>query len=290
MRPMRIAITGTTGRVGAALARRLGMRHEVISLPREVCDLADSESLTRALDGLECEVFINPAAITGLEACEDDPRLAMRVNSAAPGKIALWAAERGVRMIHFSTDYVFDGKFPGLRVEAEPAAPVNVYGRSKLAGERAVLLHPGNLVLRVSWVFGPEKFSFIDQVMATALAGEALAAVADKWSLPAYTADLAAWVEALLDTDACGVLHACNPGDPVSWHGMANAVVREMHACGAIEACPEIAPETLAGMPSFRAARPQHTAMDSGRLAAVLGKSLRPWRDALAEYVRGRCG
>lgn len=287
---MRVAITGTTGRVGAALARHLASRHEVVPLPRELCDLADGESLKRALDGLECDVFINPAAITSLEACEDDPRMAMRVNSAAPGIIALWAADRGVRMIHFSTDYVFGGEMPGLRVEAEPAKPVNVYGRSKLAGERAVLMHPGNLVLRVSWVFGPEKFSFIDQVIATALAGEPLAAVADKWSLPTLTTDLAAWTAGLLDTDACGILHACNPGDPLSWHGMANAVVREMVSCGAISTCPEIAEETLAEMPAFRAARPRHTAMDSSRLAGVLAKPLRSWQEALAGYVRGRCG
>ncbi len=287
---MRVAVTGTTGRVGAALARHLAAKHEVIPLPRHLCDLADSGSLSRALETLDCEVFINPAAITGLETCEDDPRLAMRVNSAAPGKIALWAAARGVRMIHFSTDYVFDGKTPGLRVEAEPAAPINAYGRSKLAGERAVLTHPGHLVLRVSWVFGPEKPSFVDQVFATALAGQPLTAVADKWSLPTYTADLAEWVAGLLETDASGVLHACNPGDPVSWHGIAMAVLREMTTCGVLTECPETAAETLAGIPSFRAARPQHTALDSQRLAGVLGKPLRPWPEALAEHVRGRCG
>jgi dTDP-4-dehydrorhamnose reductase len=287
---MRVAVTGTTGRVGAALARHLAASHEVIPLPRNLCDLADPESLASALDGLDCDVFINPAGITGLESCEDDPRLAMRVNSAAPGKIALWAAAHGVRMIHFSTDYVFDGKSAGRRVEADPAAPINAYGRSKLAGERAVLTHPGHLVLRVSWVFGPEKPSFVDQVIATAQAGQPLAAVADKWSLPTATADLAGWVADLLETDASGVLHACNPGDPVSWHGMATAAIREMLACGAIGEAPEIGPETLAGMPAFRAERPRHTAMDSSRLADVLGKPLRPWPAALAEYVRGRCG
>lgn len=287
---MRVAITGTTGRVGTALARHLASRHEVIALPREVFDLADSESVSRTLGTLECDVFINPAAITSLEACEDDPRLAMRVNSAAPGKIALWAAERGVRMIHFSTDYVFDGKTPGLHVEAEPAAPINAYGRSKLAGERAVLTHPGHLVLRISWAFGPEKPSFVDQVIAMARAGQPLSAVADKWSLPTCTTDLAHWVDGLLDTDACGLLHACNPGEPVSWHGMATAVVREMLACGVIAESPDIAEETLAGMPIFRAARPKHTALDSQRLSGVLGNPLRPWPEALAEYVRGRCG
>jgi dTDP-4-dehydrorhamnose reductase len=210
----------------------------------------------------------------------------MRVNSAAPGKIALWAAEKGVRMIHFSTDYVFGGETAGLRVEAERPNPLSAYGRSKLAGEQAVLTHPGNLVLRVSWVFGPEKASFVDHVLTCALAGEPLAAVADKWSLPTFTKDLAEWVSGLLETEATGILHACNPGEPVSWHGMAAAVLREMVSCGAIHETPALTAQTMAQMPAFRAARPKHTAMDSARLAAILGRPLRPWSGALAEYVR----
>lgn len=287
---MRVAITGTTGRVGAALVRHLADLHEVIPLPRSVCDLADADSLNGALAGLDCDVFINPAGLTSLEACEDDPRLAMRVNSAAPGKIALWAAARGVPMIHFSTDYVFDGETTMALSEGMPARPVNVYGRSKLAGEQAVLIHPGNLVLRVSWVFGPEKPSFIDQIFDAALAGRPLAAVADKLSLPTCTTDLAHWVSGLLEKKASGLLHACNPGEPVSWHGLAEAVVGEMHACGVIESCPEITALTLDGMPSFRAVRPRFTAMDPRRLANLLGWPLRPWLEAVREYVRGRCG
>jgi dTDP-4-dehydrorhamnose reductase len=287
---MRVAVTGTTGRVGAALAKRLAAAHEVIALPRSACDLADAASLQGALDSLECDVFLNPAAITSLEACEDDPRLAMRVNSAAPGKIALWAAEKGVRVIHFSTDYVFGGERAGFLTEMDAPSPVNAYGRSKLAGEKAVLAHPGNLVLRVSWVFGPEKPSFVDQVFDAALAGRPLAAVADKWSLPVFTTDLADWVADLIGTGASGVLNACNPGNPVSWHGMATAVLREMAVCGALDACPQVAEQTVAEMPTFRAARPRFTAMDSSRLAGLLGRSLRPWREALAEHVRERCG
>lgn len=286
---MRVAVTGTTGRVGAALAHHLASRHEVIPLPRAVCDLADSDSLNAALEALDCEVFINPAALTSLEACEDDPRLAMRVNSAAPGKIALWAASRGVRMIHFSTDYVFGGETTALLTEQVAPKPINVYGRSKLAGEHGVLTHPGNLVIRVSWVFGPEKPSFVDQIFDAALAGQPLAAVADKLSLPTFTTDLAGWVEGLLETDATGILHACNPGEPVSWHGLAEAVVREMTACGVLQQCPEVAELTLADMHAFRAARPRFTAMATGRLSTTLGRALRPWPEALAEHVRERC-
>jgi dTDP-4-dehydrorhamnose reductase len=286
---MRVVVTGTTGRVGAALANHLACEHEVIPLPRGVCDLADKDTLRAALDGLDCDVFINPAGITSLEACEDDPRLAMRVNSAAPGIIALWAAERGVPMIHFSTDYVFDGETTMPLTEGVPAWPVNVYGRSKLAGEQAVLIHPSNLVLRVSWVFGPEKSSFIDQVFDAALTGRPLAAVADKFSLPTRTTDLARWVSGLIEKKACGLIHACNPGDPVSWHGLARAVVREMHACGVIGIIPEIAEQTLAEMKSFRAVRPRFTAMDASRLSYVLGEPLLPWEEAVSGYVRERC-
>ena len=284
-RAMRVAITGTTGRVGAALAARLAENHHVIPLPRAVCDLADPASLKNALDSLDCDVFLNPAAITGLEACEDDPRLAMRVNSAAPGKIALWAAERGVRVIHFSTDYVFSGETTIACTERTPPAPVNAYGRSKLAGEHAVLAHPGNLVIRISWVFGPEKPSFVDQVFAAARAGQPLAAVADKLSLPTCTTDLAAWTEMLLETKHSGILHACQSGPPVTWHGMAECVVREMAKLGILERVPAVAEQTMASLPAFRARRPRFTAMDTSRLASLLGHPPRPWNDALAGHV-----
>jgi dTDP-4-dehydrorhamnose reductase len=285
---MRIAITGSTGRVGAALVRHLAGQHDIIPLPRAVCDLEDSASLKSALDSLECDVFINPAALTNLETCEDDPRLAMRVNSAAPGKIAIWAAERGVRMIHLSTDYVFDGESNIPLTEAMRPGPVSAYGRSKLAGEQAVLTHPGNLVLRVAWVFGPDKPSFVDQIFDDALAGKSLSVVADKFSLPTCTTDLAHWICALLETDASGVLHACNPGEAVSWHGMAEFVVREMTSCGVLQNCPDIAKLKLDEITFFRARRPRFTVMDTTRLSSLIG-DLRPWPDALAEHVKNRC-
>lgn len=285
---MRIAVTGTTGRVGAALVRHFSAKHEVIPLPRLVCDLADARSLAGALEALECDVFINPAGITSLEICEDDPALATRVNAEAPGEIAAWAAERGVRVFHFSTDYVFDGDCEGLRREHDPAVPVNGYGRSKLAGEQAVLAHPGNCVVRISWVFGPEKPSFVDHIFDAALAGRPLAAVADKFSLPTFTADLAEWMECLVERKATGIFHACNSGEPVSWHGMATAVVEEMAACGLLAEIPEIRKQTLAELTFFRAVRPRFTAMETLWLTDVSGHTPRPWREAIAEYFRGK--
>jgi dTDP-4-dehydrorhamnose reductase len=286
---MRVAVTGTTGRVGAALARHLSDRHQVIALPRRECELTVASALARALDRLACEVLINPAAITSLEACEDDPALAMRVNAEAPAEMAEWAARRGVRLYHFSTDYVFAGETPELRREGEIPAPLNVYGLSKLAGEQAVLAHPENGVIRVSWVFGPEKPSFIDQIFDAALAGRPLEAIADKFSLPLLTTDLAAWMHSILETETTGILHACHSGEATSWHGMATAVAEEMAACGVIRTIPPVTPLKLDGVAAFRAARPRFTAMDHSRLAKVTGTPPRPWREAVAGYVRDRC-
>jgi dTDP-4-dehydrorhamnose reductase len=286
---MRIAVTGTTGRVGAALVRHFSKTHEVISLPRLSCDLADARSLRTALDRLECDVFLNPAGNTSLEDCEDDPTMAMRTNAEAPAEIARWAAARGVPVYHFSTDYVFRGDTAGLRSESETPAPVNTYGRSKLLGEQAVLAYPLNGVVRVAWVFGPDKAAFIDQIFDAALVGKPLTAVADKFSLPVSTGDLAGWMERLIDGKATGVIHACNSGDPITWHDMATAVVKEMVACGGLAEIPAIRKQALSEMTFFRATRPRFTALDTRRLTKLLGHPPRPWHEALAEHVRRRC-
>ena len=283
---MRVAVTGTSGRVGAALVRHFSTRHEVIPLPRKSCDLADPASLARALGRLDCDVFLHPAAITSLEACEDDPALAMQVNAEAPGTIAAWAAARGVPVCYFSTDYVFGGLGHELCKETDIPEPLSVYGRSKLAGERAVLAGPRNCVIRVSWVFGPEKPSFVDQIFAAAVAGQPLAAIADKFSLPVFTGDLAVWTERLILGGTSGTVHACNSGEPTSWHGMALAVVEEMAACGILKRTLPVTEQRLAEMTSFRAARPRFTALDTRRLAGILDHPPRLWRDALADYVR----
>ncbi len=285
MKTLRVAVTGTTGRVGAALARAFAPDHTVIELPRRDFDLSDPETMAAALERLDCDLFLNPAGLTSLEDCLDRPGLAWRVNAEAPGEIADWAARRGTRMIHFSTDYVFGELPPGLRDEDDPTDPPSDYGRTKLAGETAVLAHPGHCVVRVAWVFGPEKPSFVDQVRRRALAGEPLAAVADKFSLPTYTRDLTEWLRALTAAGDSGVFHACNSGDPASWHDLATATVRHLHQRGQLSVIPEIERQTLAENTAFRAPRVRHSAMATARLTGLLGKPPRPWQEALAEYL-----
>lgn len=282
---MRLAITGTTGRVGRALADGLGGTHEVIELPRRVFDLADPACVGRLAEW-DFDLLLNPGGLTGLEHCEDDPALAEQVNALAPAAMAAWCQARGRKILHFSTDYVFDGHEPGLKREDDPPNPLSVYGKTKEAGERAVLA-AGGTVMRVSWVFGPEKPAFPDTVIDRALAGQEIAAVADKYSLPACTTDLCGWVAGLLDAGCpAGIFHACNGGPVTSWHGMALEIVaclRERHGIEVAEPKPLL----MAEMAAFRAARPRYTAMATARLAALLGEDAAPrdWRAALREHV-----
>jgi dTDP-4-dehydrorhamnose reductase len=283
---MRIAITGTTGRVGRALADHFGKRHEVIELPRRVFDMARPDQMRLALDRLECDVFLNPAGLTSLEACEDDPEMAARLNEHAPGQIAAWAASRNVKVVHFSTDYVFAGNEPGLRTEEEACAPLSIYGKSKRAGELAVLRNPRSVVARVSWVFGPEKESFADGVIRSLRQGNPVAAVADKFSLPTCTRDLVEAIEELMEQDVRGLIQVCQSGEPVSWHGMAQVVIDEWQALGRLDGVPELVATKLDEVAAFRAPRPRHSAMSTQRLEGLLGRPMRLWEEALREYVR----
>lgn len=282
---MRIAITGTTGRVGQALARHFAGLHEVIALPRTRLDLA-APDCGRFLEELDFEVLLNPAGLTSLEQCEDDPPLARQVNALAPAALAAVCRERGKKMLHFSTDYVFDGREPGLRTEDEEPSPLSVYGKTKREGEQAVLA-AGGAVMRISWVFGPEKPAFPDQILERALAGRELAAVADKFSRPTFTGDLCEWVGAWLAADApAGVFHASNSGPVTSWHGMALEILAILSERGI--ATPPLKALALDEMPAFRAPRPRHTAMSTRRLEALLGGAPRDWREAMREHLESR--
>lgn len=283
---MHVAVTGTTGRVGAALANHFEKTQQVTRLSRAACDLSDPVSLAAALAKLDCDVLVNPAGITGLEFCEDDPEMAWRVNSEAPAEMAKWASDKGIRFIHFSTDYVLDGTEERLKNEEDVPNPLSVYAASKFSGEQAVLRYPQTTMMRVSWVFGPEKPSFVDQIYQAALAGTELTAIADKFSLPTSTHDIALWVDGLIAGNCDGHFHACHSGLPTSWHGIACAVIDEMVAVGILPYAPQIAPMKLEDVSTFRAIRPRFTAMDNSKLSRALGMAIRPWRATVSEYIR----
>ena len=226
------------------------------------------------------------AALTRLDYCEHHPAEAHAVNAAAPAHLAALCAERRARFIHLSTDYVYDGSSPGLRRESDPCLPLSIYALTKRDAEQAVLAaHPDFLVARASWIYGPDRPSFPDAIIQRAQNASHGLAIADKWSSPSYSRDLALQLEALLlNPDARGLVNLCNAGS-CSWLEYGQAALDLAHQAGVPLRCRTLSPQTCAEMPGFLAQRPRHTAMDSSRLAALTGLTPRPWRDALADYI-----
>ena len=283
----RILILGATGGLGRALHRHLAARYETTAWGRAELDFEQPETLAAKLAGQTFDVLLNAAGMTSPDVCEVQPERALQVNAAAPQILAECCQARGARMVHFSTDYVFSGELRELWFESDETAPVNVYGRSKLAGEQAVLkASPGALVARVSWLFGPYKASHPDSIIQRALQSEDVSAVADKISVPTSNADICGWMERLLDghPEACGVLHVCNSG-VASWHSWGEAALSIAQRLGVAVKTTRLQPIELASLTQLKAPRPLMTVMSNARLQSLLGGEIRHWHEALEEYL-----
>ncbi len=286
-----IAIVGANGRLGqalrAAIARELP-NAGVAALIRADADLSEPGALAAALEGKNFDVLLMAAAVTDVDRCEWEPELAFRLNADAPGECARFCAGRGARMIHFSTDYVFDGEKPEPYAETDPTNPRSVYGRSKLAGEQQVLAASANhLVVRLSWLFGEggEKAT-PDWTIAAAIAGTPLKVVEDKTGSPSYSSDIAAAVvDLLFDGNVTGVLHMCNSGS-CSWVDWVREGLRAAYDEGLLAAVPEVAEWTLGECFAGKAPRPRHSALSLERYQQLTGKTFRSWQAATREYVR----
>lgn len=284
---MKVLVIGSGGRLGAALHRAYSERHDCIGLQRGDIDLASVDSLDSVLRGLQYNVAINCAALTNVDYCEHNEEEAFAVNAAAPGRMAELCRAKGAQLIHISTDYVLDGKSEGEVSEDVPACPLSVYGKSKLAGEQRVLAaDPRHLVVRVSWVFGPDRPSFIDMILDRAYDMDEVEAIADKFSSPTYTLDCAAYLERLIGNEsACGVLNLCNSGG-ASWQEYGQCALECAAAAGVPLKTTAVKPIALSDLKNFVAARPVHTVLSTAKFEKLTGIRPRPWREAVANYVR----
>jgi dTDP-4-dehydrorhamnose reductase len=282
-----VLIIGAGGRMGAALARRLASSRDVIAFRREHLDVLHPERVRDALATHEFRSVVYTAGITSVDECETDPRKAALSNTDTPRAIAEVCRDRGTRFVHVSTDYVFGGDDPRSRTETDPTEPVNVYGRTKLEGERAVLaVSPDFLVLRVSWLFGPDRRSFPDMILEHAQNFDRVEAVADKHSCPTYSEDLAQWVEALLDRDgARGVVHLCNSGS-TSWQAYGQAALDIAASLGVPLRTRVVEGVSRLHLAAFKAVRPEFTSLDTSKFTRLTGITPRPWREALEDYLR----
>jgi len=282
---MKIAIIGANGRLGAALAREYARDFELTSFERRQLDLGQLDRVRSALAATKFELLINCAALTNVDYCESHREEAFVVNAEAPRLLAEIANEKSARLVHFSTDYVFDGKKTDPYVEEDKAVPLSVYGESKLEGEQRVLeASSQHLVVRLSWVFGPDKPSFIDQIIQRAREKDVVTAVADKFSAPTFTIDVAGWLRLVVEKNAHGILHLANNGG-CSWQEWAQYAIDVCRSRGLPLKAERVEAVSLGDMKNFVAQRPVHTVLSTAKFTALTGVQPRHWREAVAEYI-----
>ena len=278
---------GAGGRLGAALAREYGKEFDVAGFNHAQLDLGKPKQMRATLGALEFDALINTAAQTNVDRCETNQEEAFALNGEAPGVLAEICATRKARFIHISTDYVFDGEKREPYREEDEARPVSVYGESKREGERrALAVNDRTLVVRVSWVFGPDRPSFIDWAIGQAREREEVKAIADKWATPTYTPDLAAWLKRLLlNPEEGGILHLANAGE-CSWQEYAQWALECCRSEGIPMKARKIGAQSLSEMKSFVAKRPVYSVLSTAKYEALTGVTPRPWQKAVAEFVR----
>lgn len=270
---MKILLIGRNGQVGWELARLLPALGELRATAREDLDLADADAVRRAVREARPELIVNAAAYTAVDKAESEPELAMRINGIAPGVMAEEAKRAGALLVHYSTDYIFDGAKRAAYVEDDAPAPLNAYGRTKLAGELAIR-ESGcrHLILRTSWVYGPRGRNFYLTIAAKAAKGEPLRVVDDQRGVPTSSRFLAEQTLALLARDTSGSLHLV-PGGETTWFGFAREIVQLKRSPS------EVRPIRSGEFPAA-ARRPANSVLDNRKAAALLGP-LPQWKELL---------
>lgn len=288
---MNILVLGSQGQVGWELARSLLPLGKVTALGRQEVDLSNPDALRQAVRASEPGLIVNAAAYTAVDKAESDESLAMTVNGMAPGILAEEAKQHKALLIHYSTDYVFDGMSPRPYLETDPTNPQSAYGRSKLAGEEAIAAAGcDHLILRTSWVYGARGYNFMRTVLRLARERESLRIVADQTGAPTWSrwiADATSHIarQAIgrqsVREFSSGTYHlAC--ADQTTWHGFANAIVdeyRKLYPDSGL-AVKSIEPIATADYP-LPAKRPANSRLDGSKLSVDYAITSPHWRHAL---------
>jgi dTDP-4-dehydrorhamnose reductase len=281
-------VTGGSGQVGGALAAAPPAGVRIVAPPRAVLDLASDRLDIAALLAAEgVTAIVNCGAYTQVDKAEDEPELAQRINAQAPALLAEAARGAGIPIIQVSTDYVFAGDKPEPYVEDDATRPQGAYGRSKLAGERAVAGSGArHAILRTAWVFSPGGANFVRTMLRLGRERDAVSVVADQHGCPTHAGDLAAVISAIVPAfedarQSSGIWHAVNAGE-TTWHGLAERIFARAALRG--QPAPRLTAIATADYPT-RAPRPANSRLATDRLQRDFGIILRPWQDAVDEAV-----
>ncbi|GAB6049306.1 dTDP-4-dehydrorhamnose reductase [Hydrogenophilus islandicus] len=288
----KLLLLGRTGQVGWTLAPRLALDYDLIAPDRQTLDLTDLAAVEHFLAATRPAAIVNAAAYTAVDRAESEPAIAYRLNRDLPALLAAWCQANGAALLHYSTDYVFDGTLDRPYREDDPPAPCNTYGASKLAGEEMIRASGARaVILRVSWVFGPHGNNFLKTMLRLARSRKELAVVTDQIGAPTGVELIAAVSERLLarlltpEIALPPLLHLTPQGE-VSWYHYAQYLL----TCAARYGWPlAVAPEairsiTTADYPTA-AARPHNSRLDTTRLRQLLGITLPPWQEEVARTV-----
>jgi dTDP-4-dehydrorhamnose reductase len=285
--PGRLLVTGASGQLGRELcARAAGQGFAVAAFPRAELDVGDAATVGHAVAG--ADVVVNAAAYTTVDRAEEERDLAFRVNADGPRHLARACAMRGVPLVHVSTDYVFDGEKRGAYVEDDAVGPINVYGASKEAGERAVREElDRHAILRTSWVYSSHGHNFVRTMLRFAAERDGFNVVADQHGCPTSAGDLADAILAMARSleageGAPGTYHFAGSG-ATTWHGFAEGVMELCLPVG--QRRPELVPIPASAFPR-PARRPVNSVLDCRKVRGAFGIVPRPWREALAEVGR----
>lgn len=275
---MKVLLLGGYGMLGHALRATCPATVQLEVPMRAALDASDAAAVAKAGDAHTPDWIINCAAYTAVDAAESDEAEATRLNVRIPEAVGAAAAARGARVVHFSTDYVFNGESTRPWREDDPCSPQSVYGRTKLAGERALLATGAAcLILRTAWLFGEQGKNFPRTMWERALAGQPARVVDDQRGAPTSTRDLAQWCWALIAAEARGIVHATNAGE-ASWAEVAEHVY-------AAAGRPGLVTRVSSAEYPTPAKRPRYSVLDGSRLESLLGAPRRSWTSALDEYL-----
>lgn len=281
----RVLITGAGGQLGQELEQLFQSHGEVIATTRSQLDLSQADQIRQSIRELSPHLIINAGAYTAVDKAETDFELAQAINGIAPGILAEMAQTVGAKLIHLSTDYVFDGTHHRPYLETDQPHPLNAYGRSKLAGESAIQAIGGDtVILRTAWVYGAGKTgNFVKTMLRLGSEREEIRVVSDQIGSPTWTRDLAQAILELSQSNETGIYHCCNSG-VASWYDFAVTIFEEAKKLGFPLTIDRVVPISTDQYPT-PAKRPFFSVLSTAKLSALVGNHPPHWRQSLRQML-----
>jgi len=290
---MKILLTGSDGQVGFELNKKLSALGEVIATDREELDLTNPDAIRQFIDQTKPDIIINPAAYTAVDKAESEPELAYQINTLAPEVLANKASELNIPLVHFSTDYVFDGLKKEAYVESDLTNPQSVYGKTKCEGEEKVRIHHKHIILRTSWVFGSHGNNFLKTILRLIQEKESLSIVGDQWGSPASATVLADVVFKIVDTiiknknfNDYGTYHVTSDGE-TNWFEYASLIATELIKLNVKIKCgPDQIHSILTSEYPTAAKRPLNSRLNCEKLKRTFMLELPHWESEVKKVLR----